>query len=205
MPKCSVTERWYSSIYALLVNVRYQGHFPRAQGTQFLFCPFKSAKIFNTMLFLAFQFNLDLLINSVFGCNRIQSFMIQYLEFSVPSFNHQQPLNRGKQYIDEDTGYSATLKGAWSLLSLSAVDKEDSQPEQTVPSQEMACFPTEEAVISVSRLINPWVSCYCTLPAIWPSQHNPAGHSSTPHALPDALKAAGCLPVERQILHKKLN
>lgn len=79
--------------------------------------------------------------------------------------------------------------------------KEDSQAEQTVPSQETACFPTEEAVISVSRLINPWVSRYCTLPAIWPSQQNPAGHSSTQQVLPDTLKAVGCLPVERQILH----
>lgn len=83
-------------------------------------------------------------------------------------------------------------------------DKEDSQAEEAVPSQEMACFPAEEAVISVSRLINPWVSCYCTLPAIWSSRQNPAGHSSTQYALPDTLKAVGCLPVERQILHVKV-
>lgn len=43
----------------------------------------------------------------------------------------------------------------WSPLSLSAVDKGDIQAEQTGPSHETACFPTEEAVISVSRLINP--------------------------------------------------
>lgn len=84
------------------------------------------------------------------------------------------------------------------------MDKEDSQAEQTVPSQETACFPTEEAVISVSRLINPRVSCYCTLPAIWPSRENPAGHSSTQCVQPDTLKAVGCLPVERQILYLKV-
>lgn len=67
-------------------------------------------------------------------------------------------------------------------------------------SQEMACFPAEEAVISVSRLINPRVSCFCTLPAIWLSQQNPAGHSSSQRSLPDALKAVGCPPVEKQIV-----
>lgn len=76
--------------------------------------------------------------------------------------------------------------------------------EEAGPSQEMACFPAEEAVISVSRLINPRVSCYCTLPAIWSSRQIPAGHSSTQYALPDTLKAVGCLPVERQILHVKV-
>lgn len=101
------------------------------------------------------------------------------------------------------TEQRSALLGARTFLGLSAVDKEDSQAEQTVPSQETACFPTKEAVITVSHLINPRVSCYCTLPAIWPSQQNPAGHSSTPHALPDTLKAVGCLPVERQILNDK--
>lgn len=64
----------------------------------------------------------------------------------------------------------------------------------------MACFNAEEAVISVSRLINPRVSRFCTLPAIWLSQQNPAGHSSTQRALPDTLKAVGCPPVEKQIV-----
>lgn len=64
--------------------------------------------------------------------------------------------------------------------------------------------PAEEAVISVSRLINPRVSCYCTLPAICSSRQNPAGHSSTQYAQPDSPKAVGCLPVERQILHVKV-
>lgn len=54
-----------------------------------------------------------------------------------------------------NTGQSATLRGAQALLGLSAVDKEDSQAEQTVPSQETACFPAEDAVISVSCLISP--------------------------------------------------
>lgn len=99
------------------------------------------------------------------------------------------------------TGVEHWVKATWSL---SAVDKEDSQAEQTAPVQETACFLTEEAVISMSRLINPWVSCYCTLPAIWRSQQNPAGHSSTLHGLPGTLKAVGCPPVERQILQFKV-
>lgn len=43
-------------------------------------------------------------------------------------------------------------------LDLSAVDEGEekkNQAEQRVPSHETACFPSEEAVISVSRLISP--------------------------------------------------
>lgn len=69
------------------------------------------------------------------------------------------------------------------------------QAELTV--QDTACFPSVVAVISLCRASsNPvWD---LTLPAIWPSQRNSAGHSSTRRVLPDIVKVVGCLPVERQ-------